>query len=58
METIRNRLQSDKKIYKELYGFDFALDLSPFDLVIDTELLSKEESLEKAVKAIEEKQSK
>jgi len=35
-----------KRIYERLYGFKFGEDFSPFDLALDTELLSAEETFE------------
>ena len=35
-----------KAIYKELYGFSLGEDLSPFDLVLDTDNLNAQEVFE------------
>lgn len=35
-----------KRIYERLYGFKLGEDFSPFDLVLDTELLSADETFE------------
>jgi len=35
-----------KRIYEKLYGFKLGEDFSPFDVVLDTELLSADETLE------------
>jgi len=35
-----------KRIYERLYGFKFGEDFSPFDLVLDTELLSAKETFD------------
>jgi len=35
-----------KRIYERLYGFKLGEDFSPFDLVLDTELLSAKETFD------------
>ncbi len=35
MESMNSRLETDRKLYKRLYGFDFGKDLSRFDVVVD-----------------------
>lgn len=42
-ETIREKDGKTKQIYRKLYGFKLGEDYSPFDVVLDTELLSSEE---------------
>jgi len=55
LKIIRQKEKRTKKIYKKLYGFDFAKDFSPFDLIIDTDALDKQQVFEIAKKAIEKK---
>ncbi len=43
IEGMRKRYESDKKIYKKLYGFDLGEDFSPFQLVINADELNAEE---------------
>ena len=50
--SMRSRYESDKKIYKKLYGFDLGEDFSPFQLVIDADELSIEEVFNIAKMAI------
>jgi cytidylate kinase len=42
-EMIREKDGKTKQIYRKLYGFKLGEDYSPFDVVLDTELLSSEE---------------
>jgi cytidylate kinase len=42
-EVIREKDGKTKQIYRKLYGFKLGEDYSPFDVVLDTELLSSEE---------------
>lgn len=37
---------TSKQIYERLYGFKLGEDFSPFDLILDTEMLSAEEAFE------------
>ena len=41
ISKIALRDRENKKLYKKLYGFRLADDLSPFDLVLDTDILSQ-----------------
>jgi len=45
-KTIREKDGKTKRIYEKLYGFKLGEDFSPFDLVLDTELLSANETFE------------
>jgi len=46
VEVIRNKDGKTKRIYERLYGFKLGEDFSPFDLVLDAELLSADETFE------------
>ncbi len=43
LEALREKEATTKAIYKQLYGFSLGEDLSPFDLVLDTDNLDAEE---------------
>jgi len=45
-ELIKEKDGKTKRIYERLYGFRLGEDFSPFDLVLDTELLSANEVFE------------
>lgn len=45
-KAIMERDRKTKRIYERLYGFKLGEDFSPFDLVLDTELLSANETFE------------
>jgi len=45
-KAIREKDGKTKRIYERLYGFKLGGDFSPFDLVLDTELLSANETFE------------
>jgi len=45
-KAIRLKDGKTKRIYERIYGFKLGEDFSPFDLVLDTELLSANESFE------------
>ncbi len=51
-ESIRERDEKTAKIYKELYGFELGIDLSPFDIILETDKLKKHEVFEKTVEAL------
>ncbi len=53
LELLKARFETDKRIYKKLYGFALGEDFKPFDLVIDTESLDAKQVFNKAVKEIE-----
>ncbi len=42
--TIRKRYRADQALWKEIYGIEYGKDLSPFDLVINTEGFEKEDT--------------
>jgi cytidylate kinase len=46
LEIVQKRYQENKKIYKELYGFEFGEDLSVFDKIIETDGLNASEVLD------------
>ncbi len=46
LKFLREKEARTKTIYKKLYGFTLGEDLSPFHLIIDVNLLSKEEVFE------------
>ena len=37
LEIVKQRYQENKKLYKDLYNFDFGENLSIFDKIIDTD---------------------
>jgi cytidylate kinase len=45
-KAITEKDENTKRIYERLYGFKLGGDLSPFDLVLDTETLSAKETFE------------
>lgn len=45
-ELIREKDGKTKRIYERLYGFKLGEDFSPFDLILDTELLSANEAFD------------
>lgn len=53
LKFMEERLKTDCKIYKQLYGIEFAKNLKVFHLILNTGKLSKKEAFEKARKAIE-----
>ena len=46
LEIVQKRYQENKKIYKELYGFEFGEDLSVFDKIIETDGLNASQVLD------------
>ena len=55
-KKISERDNTDKKIYKELYGFELGKNLEKFDLVLNNENLSAEQTLKKAIAFIKRNQ--
>lgn len=51
-KLLEERDAKTAEIYKELYGFEIGQDLTPFNLVIETDNLGKKEVFEKAVEAL------
>jgi len=52
-EVIKEKDGKTKLIYEKLYGFSLGEDFSPFDLILDTELLSANEVFETLSLAID-----
>ena len=46
LKFLREKETRTKAIYKELYGFELGKDFSPFHLIVDVNLLSKDEVFE------------
>lgn len=46
LRYLREKESKTKEIYKRLYGFDLGDDLAPFDLILDVNLLEKEETFQ------------
>jgi cytidylate kinase len=46
LEIVRRRDEENRKLYKKIYGIEFGKDLSVFDLVLNTDRLSKEAVIE------------
>jgi len=53
LSDLKKRFETDKRIYKALYGFDLGDDFSPFNLVLDSEKLDAGAVFNKAVEEIE-----
>ncbi len=53
LRYLREKESRTKEIYKRLYGFDLGDDLSPFDLILDVNLLEKDETFQTLCMAIE-----
>ena len=51
-KVLKEKEDRTKAIYKKLYGFSLGEDLSPFDLVLDTDNLSADEVFEVLCKVI------
>lgn len=51
-EITRKRYDKNKKLYKEIYGFDFGEDADVFDYMIHTDDLTAEQVVKAAKKAI------
>ena len=54
LEIVQKRYNENKIIYKELYGFEFGVDLSVFDRIIETDDLNVEQVLEIAKSTVRE----
>lgn len=52
MEIVKRRYDENKKLYKQLYGFDFGDDLSVFDIVINTDGLDAQAVLQSAIQKV------
>jgi cytidylate kinase len=52
-ESMRERLETEKKIYRKLYGFELEKDLEPFHLVLDTTSYNEKEVFEIIARAIQ-----
>ena len=50
---MKERLETDKKIYKKLYGIDFGRDFNPFDVVLNTDKLGEDEVFKEVDKRIQ-----
>ena len=51
-EITRKRFDKNKALYKRIYNFDFGLDKSVFDLVINTDSLSAQQVIDEAKEAV------
>ncbi len=52
LEIVKKRYEENKILYKKLYGFDFGVDLSVFDIIINTDDLDAQKVLESAISAV------
>ena len=52
LEIVKKRYEENKILYKMLYGFDFGVDLSVFDVIINTDDLDAQKVLESAIEAV------
>jgi cytidylate kinase len=52
LEIVKKRYEENKILYKRLYGFDFGVDLSVFDVIINTDDLDAQKVLESAIAAV------
>jgi cytidylate kinase len=52
LEIVKKRYEENKTLYKRLYGFDFGVDLSVFDVIINTDDLDAQNVLESAIEAV------
>ena len=43
LESLREKEEKSKAIYKRIYGFNLGKSFDPFDLVLDTDNLSEDE---------------
>ena len=55
LEIVKQRYQENKKLYKDLYNFDFGENLSIFDKIIDTDGLDAAHVLEVAKTIVRER---
>lgn len=53
MKIIKDKDERTKRIYKGLYGFDFGEDLSPFDMVLNTDKFDPDQVYEIVSKAVD-----
>jgi len=53
IKIIKEKDGKTRSIYKKLYGFDFGGDLSPFDLVLNTDKFNPDEVYEIVSKAVD-----
>ena len=54
LKIVKNRYDENKKLYKDLYGFDFGENLSVFNKIIETDSLDADQVLEIAKKTVSE----
>ena len=55
LEIVKKRYDENKKLYKELYNFDFGENLSIFDKIINTDGLDAAQVLEVAISSVRER---
>ena len=55
LEIVKQRYQENKKLYKDLYNFDFGENLSIFDKIIDTDGVDAAQVLEVAKSVVRER---
>lgn len=55
LEAVKERDEENKKLYLAHYGVDITKDLTPFDLVIDTDKLTAEQTFKEVAGFIEKK---
>jgi len=53
LEIVKRRYDENKRLYKNLYGFNFGDDLSVFNKIINTDNLGPGQVLEQAIDAVE-----
>ncbi|MEM3382524.1 MAG: cytidylate kinase family protein [Nitrososphaerales archaeon] len=53
IKIIKDKDERTRRIYKELYGFDFGGDLSPFDMVLSTDKFDPDQVYEIVSKAVD-----
>ena len=54
LEIVKKRFNENKIIYKNLYDFEFAEDLSLFDRIVETDGLNAEQVLDKTKSIVRE----
>jgi len=52
-KIIKEKDERTRLIYKNLYGFDFGVDLSPFDLILNTDKFNSDEVYDIVSKAVD-----
>ncbi len=52
-KIIKEKDERTRLIYKNLYGFDFGVDLSPFDLILNTDKFNSDEVYDVVSKAVD-----